>query len=98
MAALSESSVSDRSGPKDDDGLTENKPAFPGAKIDNRGCCVRHPDVQLQERMFDKWHVIRKRCPECPGRVEGGGREQDGGKGGSRDPSMLGLYAAIFDE
>ena len=93
MAALSESSVSDRSGPADDDGLTENKPAFPGAKIDNRGCWG-----QLQERMFDKWHVIRKRCPECLGRGEGGGREQDGGKGGSRDPSMLGLYAAIFDK
>jgi len=37
-----------------------NKPAFPGAKFHSSGYCIHHPHVQIQERVFDKWHALQK--------------------------------------
>jgi len=41
------------------------KPAFPGAKFDSRGFCIHHPTLRLQEKIFDKWHILHPLCPRC---------------------------------
>lgn len=42
-----------------------SKPAFPGAKFDSRGFCIHHPRLRLQEKIFDKWHILHPVCPRC---------------------------------
>eukprot|EP00986_Skeletonema_menzelii_P002647 scaffold737_cov120-Skeletonema_menzelii.AAC.1 len=48
---------------------SSSKPAFPDAKFDKNGCCVKHDTVKLAEQIRQDgrllWKEVKMNCPKC---------------------------------